>query len=66
MESLYSMILDDIADAQEPDGLVPTMAPDMRYMCGPLHDTITWGCAIAFLPELIKRYHGSTYKFEKM
>jgi hypothetical protein len=66
MESLYSKILDDIADAQEPNGLVPTMAPEMRYMCGPLHDTITWGCAIAFLPELIKRYYGSTYTFEKI
>ena len=66
MESLYTKILDDIADAQEPDGLVPTMAPEMRYMCGPLHDTITWGCAIAFLPELIKRYYGSTYSFERI
>lgn len=66
MESLYSKILDDIIDSQEPDGLVPTMAPEMRYMCGPLHDTISWGCAIAFLPELLQRYYGSTYTFEKM
>ena len=43
MESLYSKVLDDICDAQEPNGLVPTMAPEIRYMCGPLHDTITWG-----------------------
>jgi hypothetical protein len=66
MESLYSKILADIADAQEPDGLVPTMAPEMRYMCGPLHDTITWGGAIALLPELLKRYYGSTHTFSKM
>ncbi|KAK3897252.1 bacterial alpha-L-rhamnosidase-domain-containing protein [Staphylotrichum tortipilum] len=66
MESLYTKILDDIADAQEADGLVPTMAPEMRYMCGPLHDTISWGCAIAFLPELIQRYYGSTYTFERI
>ena len=66
VESLHSKILTDIADAQEPDGIVPTMAPEMRYMCGPLHDTITWGCAVAFIPELIKRYYGSTYTFEKL
>ncbi len=66
MESLYTKILDDIVDAQEPDGLVPTMAPEMRYMCGPLHDTISWGCAIAFLPELIERYYGSTYSFSRL
>ncbi|KAL4916426.1 bacterial alpha-L-rhamnosidase-domain-containing protein [Aspergillus aurantiobrunneus] len=66
MEALYSKILDDIIDAQEPNGLVPTMAPEIRYMCGPLHDTITWGCAVAFLPELIKRYYGSTEVFSKI
>jgi hypothetical protein len=32
MESLYTKILDDILDAQEPNGLVPTMAPEIRYM----------------------------------
>ncbi|KAF9891975.1 hypothetical protein FE257_002939 [Aspergillus nanangensis] len=61
MEDVYCKILDDIIDAQEPNGLVPTMAPEMRYMCGPLHVTITWGCAVCFLPELIKRYYGSTH-----
>ncbi|KAL2825743.1 bacterial alpha-L-rhamnosidase-domain-containing protein [Aspergillus cavernicola] len=66
MESVYSKILDDIIDTQESNGLVPTMAPEIRYMCGPLHDTITWGCAIAFLPELIKRYYGSTEVFAKI
>ncbi|KAL3487507.1 bacterial alpha-L-rhamnosidase-domain-containing protein [Aspergillus germanicus] len=66
MESLYSKILDDIIDTQESNGLVPTMAPEIRYMCGPLHDTITWGCAVCFLPEMIKRYYGSTQVFGKI
>ncbi|KAI9675878.1 MAG: hypothetical protein M1822_008887 [Bathelium mastoideum] len=60
MEALYSKILQDILDTQEPDGLVPTMAPEIRYMCGPLHDTITWGCALCFLPEILLRYYGSS------
>lgn len=66
MESLYSKILDDIVDAQEPNGLCPTMAPEIRYMCGPLHDTITWGGAVALLPQLLHFYYGSTQTFEKL
>ncbi|KAH6651512.1 bacterial alpha-L-rhamnosidase-domain-containing protein [Truncatella angustata] len=66
MEGVYSKILDDIIDAQEPSGLVPTMAPLVRYMCGPMHDTITWGGAVCLLPELIKRYYGSTATFAKI
>ncbi|KAK6827159.1 hypothetical protein PG987_010500 [Apiospora arundinis] len=66
MESLYTKIVDDIIDAQEPNGLVPTMAPEMRYMCGPLHDTITWGGAIGLLPEILRFYYGATDVFERV
>ncbi|PYH93977.1 hypothetical protein BO71DRAFT_380335 [Aspergillus ellipticus CBS 707.79] len=66
MESLYTKILDDILHAQEPNGLVPTMAPEIRYMCGPLHDTISWGCAICFLPDILLRYYGSTHVIPKV
>jgi hypothetical protein len=66
MESLYSKILDDIVDAQEPNGLCPTMAPEIRYMCGPLHDTITWGGAVALLPDILHFYYESTHVFEKL
>ncbi|KAK9327276.1 bacterial alpha-L-rhamnosidase-domain-containing protein [Lipomyces starkeyi] len=66
VEALYMKILDDILDAQEPSGLVPTMAPEIRYMCGPLHDTVTWGCAICFLPDILKRYYGSTHVISKV
>lgn len=31
-----------------------------------MHDTITWGGAVCLLPELIKRYYGSTGTFPKM
>ncbi|PYI16148.1 alpha-L-rhamnosidase [Aspergillus violaceofuscus CBS 115571] len=66
MESLYTKILDDILDTQEPNGLVPTMAPEIRYMCGPLHDTITWGCALCFLPDILRQYYGSTHVIAKV
>jgi hypothetical protein len=35
-------------------------------MCGPLHDTITWGGAVALLPELLEFYYDSTHVFEKL
>ncbi|KAH9898819.1 bacterial alpha-L-rhamnosidase-domain-containing protein [Xylariomycetidae sp. FL2044] len=66
MESLYSKILDDIIDTQEPSGLVPTMAPLIRYMGGPFHDTITWGAAVCLLPGLMKQYYGTTAVFAKV
>lgn len=31
-----------------------------------MHDTITWGCAVCFIPELIKKYYGSTHVFTKV
>jgi hypothetical protein len=61
MESLYTKIIYDMIDAQEPSGLIPTMAPEIRYMCGPLHDTISWGGALCLLPELLVKYYGSTW-----
>ncbi|KAF5526523.1 hypothetical protein CGCA056_v002304 [Colletotrichum aenigma] len=66
IEALHSKILDDIFDTQEYNGLVPTMAPEIRYMCGPLHDTITWGGAIALIPEILKKYYGSTHMVQKI
>jgi hypothetical protein len=66
MDDLYTKILADILDAQEPSGLVPTMAPEIRYMCGPLHDTITWGCALIFIPDILQRYYGSTHTIPRM
>lgn len=66
MESLYTKMIDDMIDAQEPNGLVPTMAPEIRYMCGPLHDTITWGGALVLIPEMLKRFYGSTVTFAKV
>ncbi|KAF5874828.1 putative alpha-l-rhamnosidase protein [Botrytis fragariae] len=66
MESLYIKILEDILDAQERPGLIPTMAPEMRYMCGPLYDTITWGCVLILIPVIFQRYYGTTKSIAKM
>lgn len=41
IEALHIKILEDIIDAQEPSGLIPNMAPDTRFMCGPMRNCIT-------------------------
>lgn len=66
IESLHGKILEDIIDAQEPSGFIPNMAPDIRYMCGPMRNCITWSCAICFIPEIFKKYYGSTYMIKKV
>jgi hypothetical protein len=66
MEGLYTKILDDILDAQEPNGLVPAMAPEIRYMCGPVHDTITWGCALILISDILTKFCGSTHTVPKV
>ena len=35
-------------------------------MCGPFHDTITWGGAVALLPEILRFYYDSTHVFDKL
>lgn len=66
IEALHSKILEDIMDAQEPSGFIPNMAPDTRFMCGPMRNTITWGCAVCFIPEILKKYYGSTHVIQRV
>ncbi|KAI5361135.1 putative alpha-L-rhamnosidase, concanavalin-like domain, six-hairpin glycosidase-like superfamily [Septoria linicola] len=66
IESLHSKILEDIIDAQEPSGFIPNMAPDTRFMCGPMRNCITWSCAICFIPEILKTYYGSTHMIKRV
>ncbi|KAI9732671.1 MAG: hypothetical protein M1834_004008 [Cirrosporium novae-zelandiae] len=60
VEALYTKIIQDIIDTQEPNGLVPCTAPEIRYMTGPFRDTITWSAALILLPDILSRYYGST------
>ncbi|KAK4494248.1 hypothetical protein PRZ48_014546 [Zasmidium cellare] len=66
IEALHSKILEDILDAQEPSGFIPNMAPDTRFMCGPMRNCITWSCAVCFIPDLLKKYYGSTHMIKKV
>ncbi|KAF2165015.1 glycoside hydrolase family 78 protein [Zasmidium cellare ATCC 36951] len=66
IEALHSKILEDILDAQEPSGFIPNMAPDTRFMCGPMRNCITWSCAVCFIPDLLKKYYGVTHMIKKV
>ncbi|MDN4640005.1 family 78 glycoside hydrolase catalytic domain [Agreia sp. PsM10] len=60
VEDLYTKILRDVMRAQDSDGLVPTMAPEIRYMTGPFRDSIAWGSAIVYLPKFLVDAYDST------
>lgn len=65
VEDLYSKIVFDMIDSQDSDGLVPTMAPEIRYMTGPFRDSLPWGIAIVVLPRILRDYYDSTGIIEK-
>lgn len=60
VEDLYTKILHDVMRAQDADGLVPTMAPEIRYMTGPFRDSIAWGSVIVYLPKFLLDAYDST------
>jgi hypothetical protein len=60
VEDLYTKILRDVMRAQDSDGLVPTMAPEIRYMTGPFRDSIAWGSVIVYLPKFLVDAYDST------
>ncbi|KXS97123.1 hypothetical protein AC578_2905 [Pseudocercospora eumusae] len=66
IEALHSKILEDILDAQDGSGFIPNMAPDFRFMCGPMRNCITWSCAVCFIPQILKDYYGSTHMIRKV
>ena len=66
IEALHSKILEDILDSQESSGFIPNMAPDTRFMCGPMRNCITWSCAICFIPEILTKYYGSTHMIKRV
>jgi len=46
----FAKIAHDIRDAQEPSGLIPTVAPSYPHFGGPFQWTVEWGAAGVLLP----------------
>lgn len=54
----YRKIVRDCADAQQPDGLVPTVAPWYPRFGGPFDYTPEWGAAAVILPWQLYQWYG--------
>ncbi|MBB6731016.1 alpha-L-rhamnosidase [Cohnella zeiphila] len=58
-ESLFAKVMDDIRDAQQPNGMVPTIAPEYVVFQPPwdmFRDSVSWGAAYVLTSlELLRR-----------
>lgn len=54
----YTKVARDIADSQEPDGLVPTVAPAYPRFSGGFAYTPEWGAAAVLVPWLVHQWYG--------
>lgn len=55
---LLSKIARDAAEAQEKNGLVPTIAPTYLHFGGAFWDSPAWGSAVCIIPWLLYMYYG--------
>ena len=69
MSQFYPKIMQDIADAQLPNGLVPTTAPEYTIFAGPgmdvFRDSPEWGIAALMLPKLYYDFYGDKTLIDK-
>lgn len=61
----YRKISRDCADAQEPGGRVPTVAPAFPAFSGGFAYTPEWGAAAVVLPWLLHEWYGDTDTLER-
>jgi len=57
---LFNKISDDMGDAQNPDGLVPDIAPQYTVMQGGFLDSPEWGSACIQVPWQAYRWYGDS------
>ncbi|MBN2613703.1 MAG: family 78 glycoside hydrolase catalytic domain [Bacteroidales bacterium] len=62
---LYQKLIDDMIDAQTPDGLVPSIVPEYTVFEGGFRDSPEWGSASVILPWLIYKWYGDKSVMEK-
>ena len=58
MFSLYEKMLDDMAMAQLPNGLVPDIAPEYALFREAFRDSPEWGSAFVLVPLYLYEYYG--------
>jgi alpha-L-rhamnosidase len=55
---LYNKVVDDIIDAQQPDGMVPSIAPEYVQFTGAFRDDPGYGSAAIVLPWYLYKWYG--------
>ena len=58
LRSLYNKISNDMADSQQPSGLVPSIAPEFPIFSGPFRDSPEWGSAVILSPWIAYQFSG--------
>lgn len=61
----YTKILQDMRDAQLPDGLVPDIAPEFTVFAGGFRDSPEWGSACVVNPWQVYQMYGDTRILEE-
>ena len=62
---LYSKLVQDMLEAQTPDGMIPAIVPEYTVMPGEFRDSPEWGSAAIILPWMIYKYYGDVRPMEK-
>ncbi len=63
---MFPKVIQDIKDAQLPDGLIPTTAPEYtNFEIKDFKDSPEWGATSAILPWMYYEYYGDTSQIEK-
>jgi len=55
---LYEKISNDMADSQQPDGLIPSIAPEFPIFSPMYRDTPEWGSAVILAPWSVYQFSG--------
>ena len=58
MAALFRKTVEDCADAQQADGMVPTMAPEYFIYDAGFRDSVEWGGAYVLVPRLMHQWYG--------
>lgn len=57
MSAMFRKVVEDMHDAQQPNGMVPTMAPEYFIYEKGFRDSIEWGGAYLFLPRFMRDWY---------
>ncbi len=57
LTAMFRKVVSDMGDTQQPDGMVPTMAPEYFFYDGGYRDSVEWGGAYLFMPRLMRDWY---------